>query len=74
MPHLLVVGAGPGIAAATARRFGREGYAVGLVARREEALAELIIAGTGDLGGVAQLIDRITTAHTERMRVLGLNP
>ena len=41
MPHLLVIGAGPGIAAATARRFGREGFAVGLVARREEALAEL---------------------------------
>jgi NADP-dependent 3-hydroxy acid dehydrogenase YdfG len=41
MPHLLVVGAGPGIAAATARRFGREGYAVGLVARREAALAGL---------------------------------
>jgi NADP-dependent 3-hydroxy acid dehydrogenase YdfG len=41
MPHLLVIGAGRGIAAATARRFGREGFAVGLVARREEALAEL---------------------------------
>lgn len=41
MPHLLIIGAGPGISAATARRFGREGYAVGLVARREETLAEL---------------------------------
>ena len=41
MPHLLVVGAGPGIAAATARRFGRDGYSVGLVARREEVLAGL---------------------------------
>lgn len=41
MPHLLIIGAGPGISAATARRFGRAGYAVGLVARREEALAEL---------------------------------
>jgi NADP-dependent 3-hydroxy acid dehydrogenase YdfG len=41
MPQLLIVGAGPGIAAATARRFGRDGYAVGLIARREEALAEL---------------------------------
>jgi NADP-dependent 3-hydroxy acid dehydrogenase YdfG len=43
MPHLLVIGAGPGIAAATARRFGREGFAVGLVARRGEALAELAV-------------------------------
>jgi NADP-dependent 3-hydroxy acid dehydrogenase YdfG len=41
MPHLVIVGAGPGISAATARRLGREGYAVGLIARREEALAEL---------------------------------
>lgn len=41
MPHLLIIGAGPGISAATARRFGRAGYAVGLVARREEALGEL---------------------------------
>jgi short-subunit dehydrogenase len=41
MPHVLIVGAGPGIAAATARRFGRDGYDVGLVARREDPLAEL---------------------------------
>jgi NADP-dependent 3-hydroxy acid dehydrogenase YdfG len=41
MAHLLVVGAGPGISAATARRLGTEGYAVGLVARREESLTEL---------------------------------
>jgi NADP-dependent 3-hydroxy acid dehydrogenase YdfG len=41
VPHLLVVGAGPGISTATARRLGAEGYAVGLVARREGPLAEL---------------------------------
>ena len=41
MAHLLVVGAGPGISAATARRFGRAGSAVSLVARREESLAAL---------------------------------
>lgn len=41
MSHLLIVGAGPGISAATARRFGADGYAVGLVARREGALVEL---------------------------------
>ena len=40
MPHLLIVGAGPGISAATARRFAREGYAVGLIGRRQAALAE----------------------------------
>jgi NADP-dependent 3-hydroxy acid dehydrogenase YdfG len=55
VPHLLVVGAGPGIAAATARRLGRKGHAVGLVARREEELAELQsdLAGWGVLAGRA---------------------
>jgi hypothetical protein len=37
-------------------------------------LAELIISGTGDLGGVTRLIERITDAHTLRMKALGLNP
>ena len=38
MPHLLIVGAGPGISGATARRLGREGCAVTLLARREDTL------------------------------------
>jgi rubrerythrin len=44
------------------------------VIAEHDRLAELIIAGTGDLGGVARLIERITAAHTERMKALGLNP
>jgi NAD(P)-dependent dehydrogenase (short-subunit alcohol dehydrogenase family) len=38
---LLVVGAGPGLGAAVARRFGREGWVVELLARRRDALARL---------------------------------
>jgi hypothetical protein len=38
-----------------------------------EELAGLIIAGVGDLAGVGELLTRITTAHSERMRALGLN-
>jgi NADP-dependent 3-hydroxy acid dehydrogenase YdfG len=41
VPHLLVIGAGPGIGAATARRFGAEGYDVALVARDGERLGAL---------------------------------
>lgn len=42
-----------------------------IIAERD-GLAELIISGTGDLSGVVQLIERITSAHTERMSALGL--
>jgi NAD(P)-dependent dehydrogenase (short-subunit alcohol dehydrogenase family) len=48
--HLLLVGTGPGLGAAIARRFAREGYRLTLVARSEEAIAtiaqELRAAGT----------------------------
>ena len=44
------------------------------VIAEHDVLAELIISGTGDLGGVARLIKRITDAHTKRMKALGLNP
>ena len=44
------------------------------VIAEHDGLAELIISGTGDLGGVARLITRITDAHTQRMKTLGLNP
>jgi NADP-dependent 3-hydroxy acid dehydrogenase YdfG len=38
---LVVVGAGPGVGAALARRFAREGYAVALVARSASTLEQL---------------------------------
>ena len=44
------------------------------VIAEHDRLGELIIAGTGDLGGVSRLIERITSAHTKRMKALGLNP
>jgi short-subunit dehydrogenase len=39
--HVLVIGAGPGLGAAIARRFGREGFAVTLAARSEHNLTGL---------------------------------
>jgi len=45
----LVLGAGPGLGGSVARRFGREGFSVTLVARIEEHLADLAdgLRGTG---------------------------
>ncbi|MET7382071.1 SDR family NAD(P)-dependent oxidoreductase [Streptomyces sp. NPDC005526] len=37
----VVVGAGPGVGAAAARRFGREGHPVGLIARSAESLGTI---------------------------------
>src|SRR5688500_9972220 len=52
MRHVLVVGAGPGIAAATVRRLAGQGDAVGLIARNDETLAALAhdLRGCGVVG------------------------
>ena len=42
------------------------------VIAEHDRLAELIMTGMGDLSGVARLIERITDAHTQRMKALGL--
>ena len=39
--HLLLVGTGPGLGAAIARRFAREGYRLTLVARSEATIATI---------------------------------
>lgn len=75
MPHLLIVGAGPGIAAATARRLGGTGYDVSLLARREGPLAELgsalrdegiaarwAVADAGDPTWLARAVDEAVAA------------
>ncbi len=54
MTHLLIVGAGPGISAATVRRLAREGDGVGLIARNDAMLAEL----AADLRGSGAVVGR----------------
>jgi rubrerythrin len=44
------------------------------VIAEHDQLAQLIVEGAGDLAGIGRLIERITAAHTDRMRTLGLNP
>jgi NAD(P)-dependent dehydrogenase (short-subunit alcohol dehydrogenase family) len=85
-PVVLVIGAGPGVGAALARRYGAAGYDVGLVRRNPAALEELgrslqadgVTAGwtTADVGDPASLtaaVERLA-GHTERVDVLHFNP
>jgi len=44
------------------------------VIAEHDHLAGLIVEGTGDLSAIGRLIERITAAHTDRMKALGLNP
>jgi short-subunit dehydrogenase len=70
---IIVVGAGPGLGAAVARRFGAEGFRVGLIARRDATLgtlaAELVTEGVevhtargdaGYTGSLHEAIDKLT--------------
>lgn len=52
MSTMAIVGAGPGLGAAVARRFGREGYDVALVARDRERL-QVLVGELADDGVVA---------------------
>ena len=64
--HLLVIGAGPGIGAATARRFARDGYRVTLAARNRDKLEEL--AADLRLTGAEVALVRVDAADPEQLR------
>jgi len=83
---LVVVGAGRGVGASVARRFGREGYDVALTARSPEPLAALgaelqeagVTAGwtpvdIADAENLTQAVERFAQ-HAGRIDVLHFNP
>lgn len=77
MTTIAIIGAGPGLGAATAHRFGREGFAVALIARSRDKLdalaGELGAAGITSAGYVADVRDRpaLTAALDQAARDLG---
>jgi NADP-dependent 3-hydroxy acid dehydrogenase YdfG len=85
-PVLLVLGAGPGVGTAVARRFGRAGYDVALVARSPDRLSELgttlrsegittgwASADLTDTGALTAAVERLG-GHAGRIDVLHFNP
>jgi hypothetical protein len=43
------------------------------VAAEREALTDLVVAGSGDITGIGELFKRLTSAHSARMKALGLS-
>ena len=75
MPVIAIIGAGPGLGAAVARRFGREGFSIALISRNQSKLdamaAELNAGGlitrgyTADVREPATLEDALARAAAE---------
>ncbi len=85
-PVIIIIGAGPGVGAATARRFAAAGYDIGLVARDPKRLEELArtlsdegaqvgwaAADVADPEALAGVLRQLTE-HTGRLDVLLHNP
>ncbi|GAA4011273.1 SDR family oxidoreductase [Allokutzneria multivorans] len=62
MPGVVVIGAGPGIGNAVARRFAREGLPVAVIARSEATVeAELaLVADSTDADALRSALDKVT--------------
>ena len=64
--NLVIIGAGPGLAAAIARRFADAGFAIGLIARDDAVLAELSDQLTSD--GATCFVARADVTDAEELR------
>lgn len=70
MPVIAIIGAGPGLGAAVARRFGREGFSVALIARDQSKL-DTMVAELGSAGVTAQGYSADVRVPTELEDALG---
>ena len=75
---VVIVGAGPNLGLAVARRFGREGFAVGLISRTESRLVELSgqlrLDGITVAGAAADIRDSDALAGAIRQLAEQLGP
>ncbi|WP_016882367.1 MULTISPECIES: SDR family NAD(P)-dependent oxidoreductase [unclassified Rhodococcus (in: high G+C Gram-positive bacteria)] len=81
MTTIAIIGAGRGLGAATARRFGREGFTVALISRTQDnvdrlaaELAELAEHGVQTRGYAADVQDRPTLAGALERAASELGP
>ena len=78
MPVIAIIGAGPGLGAAVARRFGREGFAVALISRDQSKLdglaAELEAAGVTARGYAADVREPATVERALALAADELGP
>lgn len=78
MTTLAIIGAGPGLGAAVARRFGSEGFAVGLISRSQERAdglaAQLVSDGVTAKGFAADVRDPAGLAKTLEAVTESLGP
>lgn len=78
MPVIAIVGAGPGLGAAVAHKFGREGFSVALISRNQDKLAaleeELTSQNITAKGYIADIADREALASALESTATDLGP
>jgi len=78
MPTMAIIGAGPGLGAAVARRFGREGFSIALIARDKSKLDALVAAlgasGVEAYGYAADVRDPASLEHALSQAAAELGP
>ena len=78
MPVIAIIGAGPGLGAAVARRFGREGFSIALISRNQSKLdamaAELKVGGLTARGYAADVLVPAALEHALGRAAAELGP